>query len=346
MSENKNNIFAIRRDLYKRTRLESWILGLTSGLLITAVLCIGIAVPGLQLILFPVICLPIIFSASLSHLFLHKDLEITAKSSVKYAFLYFRGDFVSSFRYWFSLLKGITVFMVSEFVLSFIVSSIMTALNLPLEQAIEDLYALIDSFNVDIEQINAVIYSNGAVLFYYFVSAIIPSLFLGIIFFIYNISRESLSIYLKGKMANTPPKVIQMVMMFAKRGHRMEMVKDYLGLTWPLYVLIAVGLVGGFTLSKIFLTDNILLLIVYAMIFAAFLATFYLPIYFPSMEAMLEKYGKLHDESLTQVMDMFMRNVQANFEYTKAEKERIEKAINEGKNPLSDDTTKDDEKEK
>ena len=105
-----NRLIKSSLDNYKNAPISSWILGLTAGILIVAFLAIDLVVPGLCLILFPFVIMPIIFSASLQHIIFKTKGQLTLTSSLKSFGYYYNPRFFGSFSIITSFLKGLLVF--------------------------------------------------------------------------------------------------------------------------------------------------------------------------------------------------------------------------------------------
>ena len=99
-------------DAYKVSPLSSWILGITSGVVIAAIIAIDFVAPFLSLLTFPLLALPIVFSATIQHLLFRRGAQLTVRNSLKGFGLYFTPLFRSSFRFFSSLIKSIIVFFI------------------------------------------------------------------------------------------------------------------------------------------------------------------------------------------------------------------------------------------
>lgn len=338
----QNRLIKHAWDTYKIAPFSSWILGITTGVLISAILALDLLVTGISIVTFAFIIIPIIFSATLQHIVFKTNGQLTLKSSVKSFGLYYRRDFFGSFSVISSFFKGLLVFLIFEMTLSFIVSSIMQMVSSDLLNSVNTLYEMLDEASLTYDDLINVLYINNNALFNYFSLVFFPSFFLAALFFIYNLSRQSIVIYYKMHSQNVNNRFAKMVYGDVVRRNRMKMFKDYMSLNWPLFVLLALGFVGG-TLLGFFWKHDFLYMYAFGILGGSILAIFFLPFYFGNQEALYEYYAEEFATGTGYVADFLLRSLQNNIELSIEEKEKLEKSLAKARNPLEDHP--DEEKE-
>lgn len=312
---------------YKSNALASWILGISTGFLIAAIISIDIIVPCISLITFPLLILPILFSSTLQHVFFKANQQVTFKSSIKSFSLYFNRKYSGSFSYLFNFLKSLIVFFVTEMVVSTIASSILTLVNSDFVQAAEDLYNLIySSESYSYSDLMNALHANGNILYIYIGISLGPALFLAIIFLIYNLSRYSIMIYYRMRSRDMNKNFVRSVYNFSLRGHRREAFKNYMSLNWPLFVLLVVGLIGG-GIGGYFVSDSIFSILSFALLGAAVLSTFFLPFYFSNQEALFEIQSPSLISGTKEVMEMLLKRMQEDIRFSQEQKDRFEQEM-------------------
>ena len=329
---------------YKIAPLSSWILGLTTGILMSAIIALDLLVPCLSVVTFPLLVLPMIFSATLQHVIFKTNGQLTVRSSLRSFGLYFRREFNSSFSFLFSLLKSIILFFAVEMTISFVLSYVLQTLNPAFSTAVEEFYAMLEGGDLTIENVNNILYANGDVLFNYMSSVLFPSVFLAIIFLIYNLSRNSIMIYYRLNLKGVNGRFVAMVYRDVLRRKRMKMLGDYLSLNWPLYVLLVVGFVGGI-LGGYFWKKDLLTMLALGLLGGSLLSSFFLPFYFGNQEALFDFYANEIGVSSNNVTKYMLMSLQSNIDLSIEEKERLEKAIEDMKDPLEDHKPDDNKKD-
>ena len=325
---------------YRVSRSAAWVLGLTTGILIAAILAIDLVVPGLVILTFPFIILPLIFSATMQHLMIHHGANITLTGSFRSFFLYFRQAFFGSFNYLFSLLKSVIIFISVELIVSFLASFLFQTFSKEFVEAINYMYAAVETNEVTIETLEQILAMHNGILSIYFAIVIVPAFFIAVLFLIYFISRFSVSIYMRFRAKAINSRFVRFVYGDVVRRKRGEMLFDYLSLNWPLFILLIFGFAGGSVLGFYWQHDFTTMLAC-GMILGALLSSFFLPFYFPNQEALYDKYEVEFRNSANNIARMLVRNIQNDIEISQEEKERLEKAIADANNPLDDEDEED-----
>ena len=325
---------------YRVSRSAAWVLGLTTGILIAAIIAIDLLVPGLVIITFPFIILPLIFSATMQHLMVHHGANITLTGSFRSFFLYFRQAFFGSFNYVISLLKAIIIFIGVELTVSFTASFFFQAFSKDFVDAMNYMYAVLETNDVTMETLEGVLTMNNGILAVYLSIIVVPAFFIAILFLVYFISRYSVSIYMRFRARAINSRFVRFVYSDVVRRKRGEMFKDYLSLNWPLFLLLIIGFAGGAVLGFYWQHDFITMLTC-GMVLGAFLSSFFLPFYFPNQEALFDKYEVDFKNGANNIAQMLVKNIQNDIEISQEEKERLEKAIADANNPLDDEDEED-----
>ena len=338
MSKSKLKMAALNH--YRVSRSAAWVLGLTTGILIAAIIAIDLLVPGLVIITFPFIILPLIFSATMQHLMVHHGANITLTGSFRSFFLYFRQAFFGSFNYVISLLKAIIIFIGVELTVSFTASFFFQAFSKDFVDAMNYMYAVLETNDVTMETLEGVLTMNNGILAVYLSIIVVPAFFIAILFLIYFISRYSVSIYMRFRARAINSRFVRFVYSDVVKRKRGEMLKDYLSLNWPLFLLLIIGFAGGAVLGFYWQHDFITMLTC-GMVLGAFLSSFFLPFYFPNQEALFDKYEVDFKNGANNIAQMLVKNIQNDIEISQEEKERLEKAIADANNPLDDEDEED-----
>ncbi len=331
-------------EYYRHSPVSCWILGLTSGVLVAAIIALDLLVPCISFLTIPFLVAPILFSAQVQHVMLKTEATITVTSSLRTFGLYYKRDFFGTFSIIFNFFKSLVVFLVLETAISMVASTIFVILNPQFEASINSLYQLLYSYEFTYEDIINQLNANNYLILKFLSICIIPSIFIALIFFIYNLSRYSLMVYYKMHLRRTDSRFAKLVYQFAMRGRRIEMLRNYLSLQWPLYLLLVIGFAGGSVFGYFFYYD-ILKMIGFGLVGGALLGAFFLPFYFSNMQALYDMYAGLYDAVTKEVTTSLIGRLQSDIDLSEQEKERLEETLSDVDGPLNDEGDDDNKKD-
>ena len=331
-------------EYYRHSPVSCWILGLTSGVLVAAIIALDLLVPCISFLTIPFLIVPILFSAQVQHVMLKTEATITVTSSLRTFGLYYKRDFFGTFSIIFNFFKSLVVFLVLETTISMAASTIFVILNPQFEASINSLYQLLYSYEFTYEDIINQLNANYYLILKFLSICIIPSVFIALIFFIYNLSRYSLMVYYKMHLRRTDSRFAKLVYQFAMRGRRIEMLRNYLSLQWPLYLLLVIGFAGGSVFGYFFYYD-ILKMIGFGLVGGALLGAFFLPFYFSNMQAIYDMYAGLYDAVTKEVTTSLIGRLQSDIDLSEQEKERLEETLSDVDGPLNDEGDDDNKKD-
>ena len=327
---------------YRISRSGSWILGLTTGLLIAAIIAIDLIVPGLVIVTIPLIIVPLIFSATIQHILLHQNISLTVTNSARLFFSYFRSEFFGCFSLIMSLLKSFFVYFVVQLLTSTVASYLFELLSKDFVETIKYIYALLDSNELTLEMFENILVMNNGIMTIYLSIVVTPAFFIAILFFIYFTSRYSITIYPRSNNKAMNPRFVRLVYGLVVSKNRFKMMKDYFYLNWPLYILLIIGFAGGAILGFYWQSDLVVML-ASGLVLGAVLSSFFLPFYFANQEALYDKYEIEFRKGANEYAQMLVKNLQSDIELSIEEKEKLEKAISKANSPLDDDNQEEDE---
>ena len=121
---SKSSLISMAKSNYKSSISGTWILGITTGLLIAAILAIDLVAPGVVVLSFPVLILPIVFAGMFQHVMLRRGENLTVLGSLRSFTLYFTGTFYGCFSVIISFLKTVLFFVIVEFFVSILASTL------------------------------------------------------------------------------------------------------------------------------------------------------------------------------------------------------------------------------
>lgn len=319
-------------DIYKKTALESWLVGLLSGLLITGIICLDFILPLMVVLTIPFLCLPILFAAHVSHMGLNYNGRLTFRGTIKQIFFYFKSPFYSSFGFFSSLLKSVIVFIATEIFLSFFGQQITYFINPGINDSIQALYDyMMDFSNTSVTDIETFFTMNDNALLIYMGIVVIPAFILAVAFFIYNIARNSIGIYLRMNIPNPDHGYIKMVINDTHRRNRMLMFKAWMSLNWPGIILFFLGSIGA-AIALLFYTQDPVSILVGCIGGGVFLLSFFMPFYLCNMEALYEMFAPAYQRGAENVNRMIKEAAEVNARRAQEEKEYFDRVLKDIQN--------------
>lgn len=321
---------------YKSHKLESWLLGLFAGLFCAAIVLINLLVPWLTFITVPLLILPFIFGCTVIHEALKEGMELTFTNFFKYIMVFFRSPFNHSYNLISSFLKSLLIFLLSELIAVNIAYGVFSHQYGELfVNAINELDSLIEA-NAEIEVILSAFEANDNLLINYFLAALEPSLLISIFCFIFFLGKESVSIYLRIIMSKSNPSFIRSVYRRGIRDHFSEFYKAYIGLNWPLYVLLAIGFVGGalfVDFTKLGAMNGVTLGVVFGFV----LSGFFYPFYFANNVSLYESFEPYFKQSTKDCIQDMLRKMEYFTDISPEEKEKFTQMMNQTGDPLREE---------
>lgn len=276
------------------------------------------------------VAIPIFFVGHATSISMLLGQPINLKNTFTFFGKYFNLSFFGCYKVLRSLLKTIgcyfaiivTVLFVFTFVLRFADPNFMTSVQEVMEAWTE--YNLGDSGIT----FNDILTMNGGLVEKYMLFVIFPSSIISSTYFIYNISINSLNIYLRMTFPSWNPRVISLIEKEFKFSNRWKVKKDNLLLNWPNYLLMLVFGVGGLIFGYYFAND-FLLVENYGLLFIAISSLLFLPTYFFKMQCLFEKYEIRYKESALKVASSFLSISNSNGSMPEEERDAIKKVIDE-----------------
>lgn len=333
--------FALSKKYYSAHRLNSWVLGITCAIFFAALYGFDLVLPGLNYIVIPVLGIPFFFASILSHFQLKMTNEVRTRNFFRFFAVYFTRPFRSSFRVLVSFFKSLMIDVVFSILLFIIVYLFFTnnygdAFNdnfVGFFSTIGDTSLTATAYN---DAIQGYLSANNNMLYVFFNLIFIPSSFLSSLSFIYFISLESFSVFVRLNTPQNPPVYIRVALKEAIKKQGRSFYGTYLGLNWPLFLLFIIGFVGGLTISLQFISDVTLASSI-AMMSGLGLLSLFVPFYFNNMEAIYSFLDKdVHTISKNLTKQMIL-DIQAEKNLAEKEAELLAKTLDDLKDGEDDD---------
>lgn len=263
-------------EIYKKHRMNSWILSIICCLFISAVLLFGILSEIFYIILVPFVILPFLFACFVSHVGLSRKDELSARELFGYYGLYYNTPFFRSFSIIRSLLKALLV----ELIVSGVVLGVCFAIYSRSETFTVTINEILEQWTnnaITNESLQQLLDANDSEVGNYINLTTSISFLFGAFAFILFSLRESITIYIRLNIRNIP--LAHQIARTAIKGNSKKFNKLFFGLNWPFLLIVIAGMVGGVILSiKVFNTyinSGVIALSVSVMLSSTFLPFFF-----------------------------------------------------------------------
>jgi len=297
LKEIRNN----SKDIYNKSKYYNWVVCILIGIVVSGILALTpmIGLPSVLIVL--ILVMPFLFAGMilLFNISKVKGWTLTFKSLAASFILYFTPHFKSTFLFWKSFGFSMIVFIVSSIIFGItgycIINNVYPR---SLTGFIDQVVELIKNGKFTLDNLNALMSGYSYALDPFNSIMMLPAIGLTSLTFIYLVGLNLHRFYYK---VYNPPhisKAGELICKMTFRKYKKTFIKEYLLLSWPLFVLFVIGFSLGGGLFT-FYTSNTDYLACFALLIGFASTIFYLPFYFANMESMY----LFHKEKFTHVLD-------------------------------------------
>lgn len=289
MSDNSmmNEAWHASKEIYKKVKKESWVLGICLGLFCAAIFFLNIFLFNYVFIVPSIICIALLFSFSFSHLGLKYGVSLKAGHTFTYSLLLIKPPFKGTMSFWKALLRYILVSIVGG-VIAFII-----AIKIPQPEGITTKMDLINQMKGYLASSDISAFENAANEFIAMYGETISLIYLpfnvlACLIFMLTVSYSSLKLYYLNATAGTIGNYNIQEINYCFKTYRKPISKLYFGLNFPIILLFIAGNVLGFFIVR---NSAVLDYSYYPLIMsvcAALFVTPFLPMYLCNQEAIFD----------------------------------------------------------
>lgn len=283
---------------YHKNEVNYWILGIFCGILMGGCFAIGLAGNFFLIIIIPFLVIPIFFAGHVAFIAIQKNEKITFGKALNYFLLYFKAPFNSCFSFIKTFFKSLLIYLVSFILFAIISYQIVNAMfPIRMKEFVENFNYLVSTQTFTIEQLNELLSSFKDIVVPLTYTASIPPVVITLIFFTYNITTYSMNVYFRLACPINDQTLLTMISKMVGTKTRKTFRKDYLYMIWPLFIIMGFGFASGIVGAVLLDKDS-----TFAATFSCALslgaASFFLPLYYPKMQALYESYAPIYQECL------------------------------------------------
>ena len=111
---------------------------------------------------------------------------------------------------------------------------------------------------------------------------------LAMLYFIYRILYESLSIYIRVACAKANPSFLRTIVAECYRNNKKSLKRDFWSLNFPLAILMLVGFISGLVVCYFLFSTNMLVLLPFGFVGAFTISMFYMPFFYTNLDTLYE----------------------------------------------------------
>lgn len=326
-------LFQTRKEIYGKCPSIYWEVSIFVIIVAIALVALEAVIPGSYLITFPVLFFPALFATYMTLFTIKFGGTVTIKSTFGIARSYYNRNNFGSFSIIRNFLHAFLVEILASMVIGLISFSIFSSIYGSL--FVDNVNQLFEIANTNaIEQAEYILTETPVALYIDSTAAFSTSC--SILAFIFGIAFNSMKVYLCTNIPNATAQISNSIFARFLRSHRKSYRKDFWSLNWPVFVLIPIGMVIGYTL--IFMLD---IEFTYALPISTMVGLLCLipfaPFYFAGMEALFAKYIEMMKQASVDMTTGFLKNLLNNPNISDEDKKQINDLLSKGKNENKDD---------
>lgn len=313
-----------RQDIYKKCPSIFWEVSIFSLIIAIGLIALETVVPGLFVLTISLIFFPVLYATYMTLYSIKFGGTVSMKSTFAISTAYFKRNSFGCFRVLRCLLHALLVYLIAYFAfyvgLQFVFESIYGDV---FKDSYNHLLQLYSDGNLDaaFEYLKE---DNPASLYLNFASSLGGSF--AVVAFIFGIAYNSTNVYLCANIPGATAQFSTAVFNRFLRTHSSSYRKDFWSIQWPLFVLLIVGMAGGYALV-IGLDMPFSLASPISAMLGIFLVIPFAPFFFAGMEALFAKYNGDLKQSSVDLTNGFLNEIKNNINLSPEDKAKIDELL-------------------
>mgnify|MGYP003295934766 CR=1 FL=1 len=326
-------LFLTRKEIYSKSPVIFWEVSVFAIIFAIALAGLEAVIPGSYLLTFSIVFFPLLFATYITLYTIKFGGTVSAKSTFNIAKSYFgRGNF-GCFRLIRNFLHALLTEFIAALVLYFIMQSVFT--NIYGSAFTDGLDQLFQAFGDGSTDLVIDTISNTPVgLYLDTVSSF--SFSIALIAFVFGVAFHSVNIYLSANIPNATASFSNAIFARFLRSHRKSYRKDFWSLNWPIFVLLPLGMVIGYSIIFLLDIDFTYSIAISSMVGLLCLIPF-APFFFAGMEALFAKYNEDMKKASMDLTQGFLRNLMQNPHVSEEDRSKINELLSKDKKEQNDD---------
>ena len=275
----------------------------------------------------PLIVFPFMFASHVACYYLEANQPVTMSAVSRYFFGFFNPQFRSSFRGIRSFLTSLAVYFGGMIIVYLVMYAIFRgAYGETFTSAFSNVVRVYSQSDSTYEDLLRELNANDGLLLTFFIYVSTLPLPLAVLWFIYSVSFNSLSVYYRLNVRGGTASLIRLAINETYARCRGKMRVDWFKLNWPTLALSLLGSVGG-ALICYFLIKDISFFPAIVALGSVSLLLFFLPIYFSNMEVIYSRYINDFKNGNKMAIEAVLARIQSSIDLSEEERKQLEESF-------------------
>ena len=323
----KESLFSVSFNRFKKNASSYIAVGIFCGLFFILAATLSFLDTGIAILLIPILVLPFLFASHVACYYLEANQQITVSAISRYFFGFFSPQFRSSFRGIRAFLTSLAVYFGSMIITYVILYSVFQNIyGETFTESFKGLVQLYYSNDSTYDNLLSALNENEGLLLTFFIYATSLPLPFAVLWFIYSISFNSISLYYRLNLRVVAPSLIRLAIGSTYASHKSKMRADWFKLNWPLLALSLLGSIGAIMIA-FFLVKNATFFSAIVSIGSVGLLFLFLPLYFSNMEVLYHRYENAFKEGNKSAIETVLARIQNSIDLSEEERRSLEQSF-------------------
>ena len=323
----KDSLFSTSFSRFKKNPTSYIAVGAFCGLFFILAATFSFVDVSIAIFAIPLLVFPFMFASHVACFYLQANQQVTISSISRYFFGFFNPQFRSSFRGIKSFLTSLAVYFGSMIVIYVIFYAIYSRVyGETFTSAFSNIVVLYSAKDTTYEDLLRELNANDGFLLTFFVYISTLPIPFAVLWFIYSVSFNSLSIYYRLNVRGGTASLIRLAINATYSRCRNKMRADWFKLNWPTLVLSLLGSVASGLIAYFFIKD-ITYFSAIVCLGSVSLLLFFLPIYFSNMEVIYSRYINEFKEGNKMAVEAVLARIQSSIDLSEEERKKLEESF-------------------
>ena len=325
----KDSLYSTSFSRFKRNAGSYIAIGAFCGLFFILVATLSFIDISIAIFAVPLIVFPFLFASQVACYYLEANQPVTLSAVSRYFFGFFNPQFRSSYRGIKSFLTSLAVYFGSMVVVYLVFYAIYSRVyGDTFTAAFSNIVKVYSANDTTYEDLLRELNANDGLLLTFFIYVSTLPIPIAVLWFIYSVSFNSLSVYYRLNVRGGTPSLIRLAINETYARCRSKMRADWFKLNWPTLVLSLIGSIVAGLIAHLFIRDISLLPAIVALGSVALLL-FFLPIYFSNMEVIYSRYINSFKDGNKIAVEAIMARIQLSIDLSEEERKQLENSFKE-----------------
>ena len=325
----KDSLYSTSFSRFKKNSASYIAVGAFCGLFFILAATLSFVDVSFAILAVPLVVFPFMFASQVACYYLEANQPITMSAVSRYFFGFFNPQFRSSYRGIKSFLTSLAVYFGSMIVIYLILYSIYSkTYGETFTAAFSNVVRVYSETNTTYEDLLREFNANDGLLLTFFIYVSTLPIPLAVVWFIYSVSFNSISVYYRLNVRGGTASLIRLAINETYARCRGKMRADWFKLNWPTLVLSFLGSVGG-ALIAYFIIKDINFFPALVVLGSVILLLFFLPFYFSNMEVIYSRYVNDFKSGNKMAVEAVLARIQSSIDLSEEERKQLEDSFNE-----------------